>query len=195
MAVLSDKDIATAAGSGGFRDKDLEIAVAVALAESGGNPEAYNTIGAGHYGLWQISKLHQSLFKKYAWKRPSDNAKMAYEVWKSQGWSAWTTYTNNKYKMFSARAKNAVESFGASPIDSATGNLKEQIPGYAALEDLQNLIDFSSDKTNWIRVGYFLGGVALLWFGLMRTAQGSAIGDAAKKVVVAYVSKGAVKSK
>lgn len=46
------------------------------------------------YGLFQINEIHLWRFKKFngnpldCW----DNAKVAYEIWKEQGWNAWTTY-------------------------------------------------------------------------------------------------------
>jgi hypothetical protein len=49
------------ASNAGFSGDDLDTAVAIALAESGGDPEAYNpeteagtAPGRGSYGLWQI---------------------------------------------------------------------------------------------------------------------------------------------
>lgn len=46
------------------------------------------------YGLFQINEIHMWRFKKFngnpldCW----DNAKVAYEIWKEQGWNAWTSY-------------------------------------------------------------------------------------------------------
>jgi hypothetical protein len=79
------------AASNGFPDANL--AAAIAMAESGGDPNAYNTEGS--YGLWQIDiKYHPEyasdpsvLFD------PTTNARAAYKI--SSGgkdWSPWSTY-------------------------------------------------------------------------------------------------------
>lgn len=108
MAVLSRSEIASYARSAGFNGRDLDIAVAVALAESGGDTKAYNGQGGDRsYGLWQINMIggmgpdrrkRFNLPSNDALYDPATNARVAYGIWKENGWSPWTTYTSGKYK-------------------------------------------------------------------------------------------------
>jgi hypothetical protein len=99
MATLSARQIAGYAKAAGFSGTNLTIAVAVSLAESGGRTAAtnHNTNGSTDYGLWQINTVHGSLLASGQWSNPADNARMAYAVWKEQGWHGWTTFNTGAY--------------------------------------------------------------------------------------------------
>lgn len=110
MANLSRTEIATLAQGAGFAGNDVSIAVAVALAESGGDPRAHNTTPPDNsYGLWQINMLGDmgpdrrkalGISSNDALFDPATNARAARMVWKSQGWKGWTTYTRGTYKKY-----------------------------------------------------------------------------------------------
>lgn len=58
MSKLSPAEIAQHAYDAGFRGDALTTAVAVAMAESSGDPRAHNdTYQDNSYGLWQINML------------------------------------------------------------------------------------------------------------------------------------------
>jgi hypothetical protein len=74
------------------------IAAAIALAESGGNPNAHNPLGAT--GLWQIlgQVVPGNLYN------PAVNAANAVKKWRDAGgFSPWVQYTTGAYKAFLAR--------------------------------------------------------------------------------------------
>lgn len=116
----SSEQIARIAKTAGIPEKHIPIMVSIALAESGGdigaryNPEG-NT-GEDSYGLWQIN-----MDPRYAAERlklfgidnkkelfdPVTNAKAAYEIFKQQGFNAWTVYRTGKYRDFLPAAKKA----------------------------------------------------------------------------------------
>lgn len=107
---LTAKEIANAAAAAGFTGSDLQIAVAVAFAESSGNPTVVNSLGC--VGLWQI---YQSVWVgsnptwTVAWlKIPANNAIAAYKVKSEQGWGAWSTYTSGAYKSNMTKAAAAI---------------------------------------------------------------------------------------
>lgn len=79
------------------------LMAAIALAESGGNPNATNpTDNNGKqtsWGLWQIS-LGNHNEPASNWNDPLENAKLALGKWKTQGLWAWGTYTSGAYKRF-----------------------------------------------------------------------------------------------
>jgi hypothetical protein len=110
MANLSRDEIRAAASKAGFSGDDLNIAVAVALAESGGNPRSHNSTPPDNsYGLMQINMLGgmgPDRRAKFNLKSnedlydPNTNMRVAYGIFKGSGWKAWTTYTRGTYKKF-----------------------------------------------------------------------------------------------
>jgi len=85
------------ADAAGFDWQEIHTAVAVAYAESGGDPFAVNnnSDGSTDFGLWQINSVHnfEGLFN------PVVNAEAAFDVWSRQGWTAWYAHTplNGEY--------------------------------------------------------------------------------------------------
>jgi hypothetical protein len=125
---LSDLQIALVANQAGFTGANLGIAVAVALAESGGNTDAVNTAnsdGSTDRGLFQINSVHSDLLSSGQWNNPNDNARMAYSVWHGQGWQGWSTYNNGKYLLFLSRGKAAASALAHSGTSVTFAN---QVP-------------------------------------------------------------------
>jgi hypothetical protein len=83
------------------------LMAAIALAESGGNPSIVNSIGAS--GLWQIHPAQAGDLD------PLTNARMAVGKLRSQGLSAWTTYTSGAYRQFLHGGVPALGGVGAIP--------------------------------------------------------------------------------
>jgi hypothetical protein len=106
-AILAPAQIQAFAAAAGFTGDDLNTAVAIALAESSGNANAYNPetgagapSGKGSYGLWQIylnahpEDAGLNLFD------PATNAAAAYSIYATQGFTAWTTYNSGAYTAY-----------------------------------------------------------------------------------------------
>jgi hypothetical protein len=99
-------NVATYARQAGFAGNDLVTAVAVALAESGGNARAYNPEkqagtpdGKGSYGLWQIYLNAHPEFTNQDLYDPQTNANAAYSVYsKAGGFFPWSTYNSGAYQ-------------------------------------------------------------------------------------------------
>ena len=122
---MPDLDLITdAAWRAGFRDDDLVTAVAVALAESGGDPRAnnagLNNNGSVDYGLWQINSVHgpnlDSIYDPY------ENAQWAYKVFtgRDNSWEPWSAFNNGKHLRFLDQARQAVAGFtgGKATVDA-----------------------------------------------------------------------------
>lgn len=104
------------AESGGFPPRYAGIAASIALAESSGNPSAehHNTNGSTDYGLWQINSVHAGSYgQPNSWLNPQTNAKVAYSLFKSQGFRPWVTYNSGAYKRYLPTG---------SQVAGATGN-------------------------------------------------------------------------
>lgn len=105
---------------GGGQSSLAPLMAAIALAESGGNPDALNGNDNGgrqsSYGLWQISTgTHTPPASN--WSDPVENARLAVGKLKSQGLGAWGTYSSGAYKPF---LKNGVAATSVSDSASAT---------------------------------------------------------------------------
>ena len=94
------------ASAAGFTGDDLTTAVSVALAESGGDPNAYNPevaahapIGYGSFGLWQIYLKAHPEFQGQNLFDPQSNAAAAFSVYSNAGGSfrPWSTFGNKMY--------------------------------------------------------------------------------------------------
>ncbi|MEV5536650.1 transglycosylase SLT domain-containing protein [Saccharopolyspora shandongensis] len=150
MPTLTDQQIAEHAANAGFTGEDLRIAVAVALAESRGNPGAIgdvslqNEVYGPSVGLWQIRSVnpgHGNAFdqrhrNEAANADPATNARNAYAIQQAHGWDQWSTYTGGQYREFLGRARDAVRqgrarnsaSSGASA--SNPGGFRAEVPKF-----------------------------------------------------------------
>jgi len=135
--VLSPSQIQAYAAAAGFTGDDLNTAVAIALAESSGNPGAIGdqslapTRGPS-YGLWQInigSKANPQ-FASVNLFDPQTNANAAYSIYSSIGGfgttRGWTTYTSGEYAAYlqptspAAPAPVTLDASTGQPVDDTT---------------------------------------------------------------------------
>ena len=127
--VLTAAQIAGYAESAGFSGEDLITAVAIALAESSGNPNSYNPeisagapAGEGSYGLWQIYLYMHPEYAGMNLYDPQTNANAAYAIYAAAGgFSPWATYNSGAYESNMAAAEAAVSApAGTSAAASST---------------------------------------------------------------------------
>lgn len=191
MGVISPTQIASAAASAGIPRDKLAVAVAIALAESGGDTNAYNGKGMDDsYGLWQINMIgamgpvrrqqfgigsNQELFN------PAINARaMAFISAQGKNWTPWTTYTRGTYLTHMGRANEAVKGVGTVP----------SLPGIPSLGDLTSVNKALKTLTSpimWTRVGMFAAGFILLLVGLAKLTGDNQLSPLTKKVAKAVV--------
>lgn len=124
-AFLSD-GLATLAAGAGFSADQIPTAVAIAMAESGGNPVAYNPekqvnapAGKGSFGLWQIFLARHPEFAGQNLFDPATNAAAAFSVFSREGWTAWSTFKSGAYQKYLSAAPAAPGT--PLTIDNATG--------------------------------------------------------------------------
>lgn len=116
---------------------------AIAMAESGGNPQATNsnTNGTEDRGLWQINSIW-SQFNPQSLFDPNYNARAAVAVEKAQGLTAWSTYNSGAYKQFLGQASSATYDYGG-PGGARTrpgGNAPGQDNAQGIQTELQNYV-------------------------------------------------------
>lgn len=171
MSVVSDEQIAALA-SKCWKGQNQVIAVAVALAESGGNTAAANYCC---HCLWQINVLaHKQYNAATLVSNPIACVTAACAIQKTSGWGAWQTYSEGTYKQFLPRAEKAVKEWSGS---GANENVKESGPfpesvvkaaekagssltAPFALEG--KLLEFLTSKGGWLRAIKVIGGSVLL---------------------------------
>ena len=103
MANLSFVQLYRLAVSAGFPEgSSAQTAAAIALAESGGNPQAVGDVAlGGSYGLWQVFLPAHPQYDEQSLFNPTYNAKAALAI--SSGGSnfqPWSTYNSGAYKSF-----------------------------------------------------------------------------------------------
>jgi hypothetical protein len=107
-SLLTAAQIAYYAQLAGFTGQDLITAVAIALAESSGNPNAYNPEtaagtpqGEGSEGLWQIYLNANPQYIGANLYDPQTNASAAYSLYSAAGgFSPWATYNSGAYQAY-----------------------------------------------------------------------------------------------
>lgn len=129
--ILPAAQIAALAKSAGWAGEDVVTAVAVALAESGGNPRALADDSDDlSYGLWQINMLGAmgperrrafGLTSNEQLYDPATNARAAHAIWRSQGWQrGWGAYSSGAYRKHLPVARAAAGSPAPTPGPSPT---------------------------------------------------------------------------
>lgn len=94
-ARLAQGVVAGYARNAGFSGTDLGIAVAIAYAESGGNPNAVGDVSIGRsIGLWQIYLPAHPEYTEQELYDPQTNANAAFAIYQQSGdtFSAWSTF-------------------------------------------------------------------------------------------------------
>lgn len=190
---LDAAGIAAAAKAGGFPDSEIPLAVAIALAESGGDPRAHNTTPPDNsYGLWQINmygplgpsrRAQYGLTSNDELYDPVKNARAAYSIRRGQGWTAWSVYTNGRYKRYLSDAQNI------------------KIPILPPIPDIvPDVAEALNAPMEWInkgllRIAMFVGGGVLLIAGIALLAmqgQNAAVSKLAKPIAGAVGKVGKV---
>jgi hypothetical protein len=84
------------------RFPDPNLAAAIAMAESGGVPNALTiTDRENSVGLWQINLKAHPHYTRAAMIVPDNNAVAAFTISKGgTDWRPWSVYTSGKYKQF-----------------------------------------------------------------------------------------------
>lgn len=120
---LSISQLLALAAAAGFSGDDLVNAVSVALAESGGNPNARGDTAitpGGSVGLWQINLKYHPEFNGQNLFDPATNAAAAYSVYQGAGatFQPWSTFKNGAFQRYTA----AVAADIAPPTDVVASN-------------------------------------------------------------------------
>lgn len=179
---------AVAKGAGLTDPGNLATAVAIALAESGGNPQSHNARPPDNsYGLWQINMLgsmgperrakfgissNDQLFD------PATNAR-AMMMLSNNGtnFRPWTTFTSGAFLKHIQEARASVGVAPSTATVSPAGFTADTaaLPGMDQLKAVGSGIAavgaWVGNRHNWIRVGFVGLGIGLLFVGAAIIAE------------------------
>lgn len=156
---LDTTQIVSYAAAAGFSGDDLTTAVAIALAESSGNPRAYNPeaqteapAGKGSWGLWQIFLWKHPEFEGWDLMDPAANAQAAFQLYQNARgtFRDWATYPSG-YLPFLPQAHAAVlaESQAGPIIDLPPGTANASIATYLPTSTNPDNLAGSSSSPPW----------------------------------------------
>jgi len=160
MSTLTAEQIGMVAWNAGFgRDAPtLARAIAVALAESGGNPRAHNGnagTGDNSYGLWQINMLgamgpaRRKVFGLTSNEELFDPQKNANAAWgisnKGRNWTPWSVFKSGAYMRHMPVAEAAAKKVIAQAGKNREGFIFK-VPGVAGVADTVDAIGEARDQ-------------------------------------------------
>ena len=198
MAELSAQQIAQVAINAGLPESKAATAVAIALAESGGNPRSYNGSGRDRsYGLWQINMNPAELDDDQRRREigitdneqlfdPLTNAKAMLVISNGgKNWRPWTTYTRGTFLTHMGAARKAVGE------TTATGSVPIALPtDGGGFGNISKVFATLTNPDEWKRYGLFLAGWILVAIALVKfTGTGGAVKKAAKVLSPAKIAK------
>ena len=211
--MATETDLVLLAKAQGLTPEQARTAGAIAWLESHGDPNAHNTnaaTGDNSYGYWQINMLgdlgptrrallgldnNEQLFD------PQTNAR-AMRVLSSNGqdFSPWSTYKDGSAQAWMKTHLIQTEGGGPDQGQSTVGKIADALN---PVDELKAFVDIGnktarwvSNAENWVRVGYVVGGGALIVVGLVMMLQSTTLGSAVTQVIPAgrvasMVKKGA----
>lgn len=181
MTTLSPPQIAAAARAGGFSGSQVPIMTAIAMAESSGRTDVthHNSDGSTDYGVWQINSVHSDILALGNWADPAVNARMAFAVYKKQGYSAWSVFKSNSYLTHLATAQTAAGQSASLPTTT--------IPS-ADTSGSATGVNLLTSPHTWLRVAMILAGWMLIVVSLAIMGWSNAP-EPAKKIAKAVILK------
>lgn len=136
MSSLNAQQIASLLQKQGIAKDKIPTMTAIALAESGGRPQAFNPTGLDKsYGLFQVNmygRLGPARMKEFGLKsekdlfNPQTNVQAAKQILGSQGLGAWSVYKSGKYKEFLPQAQQALQGLSAQQTKLPEQQQKQQ---------------------------------------------------------------------
>lgn len=155
--MASATQIAVYVAKAGFRGSDSITAIAVALAESGGDPTR-----AG--GLWGLQGAPAD---------PAGQAAGAYARHKSSGWRSFGAFASNRYLLYIPTATVAAASADAQAVihdpGKAVGSVVGELPGAGVIDSTKEALKLGekagawiADSHNWVRVAQVIIGGAMV---------------------------------
>lgn len=200
--MATETDLVLLAKAQGLTPENARLAGAVGWEESGGDATAHNTnaaTGDDSYGYWQINMLgamgperrkqfgisnNNELFD------PQTNAR-AMAILSKNGTDFASDWPNTLPKAQERVKTHLIQTEGSGP-DQGQSTVGKIADALNPVDEIKAFVDLGnktarwvSNAENWIRVGYVVGGSAMVLVGLVMMLQSTSLGSAVTKVVPA----------
>lgn len=154
---MSKQQLETLWVQAGGSPSKANIAAAIALAESSGNPNStdYDSNGTVDRGLWQINSIHgtQSTYGTLA------NAQAAVAISNDgSDWTPWVTYNSGAYKQFLGGASAIASTSTSTSSVASTGSSSSSSSSLS-----QTLLEYGEKAS--LYVALIGAGIVLVWLG------------------------------
>lgn len=176
MSTLTAAQVYALATGAGFDPATARTMTAIAGAESSFNTTAKGDVAIQDHvwgpsiGLWQVRSLKSQTGtgrERDATRLtdPAFNAKAAHTIYRQQGLSAWSTYTNGAYRAFLPVVDKATKGAGGTsagaPADASSSS------GGGGWGQVSSFFTTLGQHSTWVRVLQVAGGAGLLVAGLL----------------------------
>jgi Lysozyme like domain len=164
MAKLSNHQVLDLAYQAGWRKPvDLERALAVVLAESGGRTDVTSYTGCCH-GLMQINTRVHKQWTKEQMMDPGANMRAGFALWQQSGWQPWNSSRGGQF-LRSPEASASMATWHLSPGVGAQGTpgaIKEAAGGITgAVPGLSDALAIANRAREWITTPANIGRLAM----------------------------------
>lgn len=188
---MSQADCYKLAKSVGLGDSQAKMAAAIAMVESGGDPNAHNsTPPDDSYGLWQINMIGSlgparrkqfGLTDNSQLYNPETNARAMAAISQNGGnFSPWSTYPAKATEYMNT---HLLQTAGDGPDGGSSSWLDGVLPG-SPVQSVDKLVEmfnktaaWVSNSDNWLRVGYVVGGSVIVITGMVMIVGSSKVGS------------------
>lgn len=182
MSILSPAQMAGYLKAAGFTGSQVVIMTAIGSAESGGDTliTHRNSDGSTDHGVWQINDhANADVFSLGDWRNPADNARMAYTIYKRQGYQAWSVFNSHAY----------TSHLGSAQLGAAQ---PATVPAATPAASTGAGTSIFGNSHTWLRVAMFVTGWMLAATALFMMGWENTPG--AVKTVAKAAAKTAVKA-
>ena len=200
--MATETDLVLLAKAQGLTPENARLAGAVGWVESSGDATAHNTnaaTGDDSYGYWQINMLgamgperrkqfgisnNNELFD------PQTNAR-AMAILSKNGTDFASDWPNTLPKAQERVKTHLIQTEGGGP-DQGQSTIGKITDALNPVDEIKAFVDLGnktarwvSNAENWVRVGYVVGGAAMVLVGLVMMLQSTTLGGAVSKLTPA----------
>lgn len=201
--MATETDLVVAARAQGLTPENARLAGAVGWMESKGDLTAHNTnaaTGDNSYGAWQINMLGAMGPERRAQFGISSNDQLfdlatnarAMKILSKNGTDFATHWPNTLPLAQQHMKTHLIQTEGEDPNgtdQSWLGKVGDALNPVdelsSAIETLNKTARWVSNSENWVRVGYVVGGSAMIVVGLVMMIQSTTLGSALTNVIPA----------
>lgn len=201
--MATETDLVNLARGQGLTPENARLAGAVGWVESKGDATAHNTnaaTGDDSYGYWQINMLgamgperrkqfgissNDQLFD------PQTNAR-AMAILSKNGTDFASDWPNTLPLAQERMKTHLIQTTGTDPNSTDQSWIGKIGDALTPVSEIKSAIDtlnksarWVSNSENWVRVGYVVGGGAMLLVGLVMMIQSTSLGSAVSQVIPA----------